>query len=162
MNDVYLLTGGNIGDRIQNLESAAKSIKKQAGYIRHLSSVYETAPWGLSEQTPFLNQVIQIATTLSPHALLANLLAIEKQLGRERFQKNGPRIIDIDILFYNKEVIATNDLQIPHPQIPNRRFVLTPLSEIAPNLLHPVINKSITELLNICPDQLSVEKYNGK
>lgn len=159
MHYAYLLTGGNIGDRIMNLEQACELIEKNTGTVLEKSNVYETAAWGVTEQDPFLNQVVLVSTTLPAEKLLDTLLYIEQQLGRKRIEKMGPRTIDIDILFYNSEIISSPHLTVPHPRIANRRFVLTPLNEIAPDFVHPVLKKTITELLEICPDQLEVKKY---
>ncbi|HLL44733.1 MAG TPA: 2-amino-4-hydroxy-6-hydroxymethyldihydropteridine diphosphokinase, partial [Segetibacter sp.] len=154
MNDAYLLTGGNIGNRLVSLQQACMKIEKQAGIVLQKSAVYETAAWGVTDQNLFLNQVLLVSTSLPPEELLHTLLHIEQELGRRRIVKMGPRIIDIDILFYNNEIISTPVLTVPHPQIANRRFVLTPLNEIAPCFVHPVLQKTITELLEICPDEL--------
>ncbi|HEX8461629.1 MAG TPA: 2-amino-4-hydroxy-6-hydroxymethyldihydropteridine diphosphokinase [Segetibacter sp.] len=159
MNQAFLLTGGNIGDRLNNLQKAAEAIEKQAGKIIKKSALYETAAWGKTDQSSFLNQVLGISTTLSATDLLATLLAIELELGRQRYEKMGPRTIDIDILFYNNDCINTKNLKVPHPQIAFRRFVLTPLNEIAPHFVHPVSGKTIKELLLECPDNLEVIKY---
>ncbi len=158
MNTVYLMTGGNIGDRLQYLNNASVEIERLAGKIVAKSSIYETEAWGYINQQPFLNQVLKIETELQPSKLLQTLLEIELQSGRERKIKMGPRTIDIDILFYNNEIITTPTLTIPHSQIQNRRFVLTPLNEIAANLIHPVLQKNIAELLNECMDKLQVNK----
>jgi 2-amino-4-hydroxy-6-hydroxymethyldihydropteridine diphosphokinase len=161
MNDAYLLTGGNIGNRLVSLQQACMKIEKQAGIVLQKSAVYETAAWGVTDQDLFLNQVLLVSTSLPPEELLHTLLHIEQELGRKRIVKMGPRIIDIDILFYNNEIISTPVLTVPHPQIANRRFVLTPLNEIAPCFVHPVLQKTIAELLEICPDELEVKKYSG-
>ncbi|HKG69644.1 MAG TPA: 2-amino-4-hydroxy-6-hydroxymethyldihydropteridine diphosphokinase [Segetibacter sp.] len=161
MNDAYLLTGGNIGDRLVSLQQACMKIEKQAGIVLKKSAVYETAAWGITDQNLFLNQVLLVSTSLPPQELLQTLLHTEQELGRKRIVKMGPRIIDIDILFYNNEIISTPVLTVPHPQIANRRFVLTPLNEIAPGFVHPGMPKTITELLEICPDTLEVRKYSG-
>lgn len=159
MNEAYLLTGGNIGDRFANLNKAGKLIQKYTGAIVKKSDVYETAAWGLIEQPAFLNQVLLISTFLKAEELLNTLLSAELELGRERLEKMGPRTIDIDILFYNTEIISSPGLVVPHPRIAQRRFVLIPLNEIAPDFVHPVLQKSIGELLSICPDELEVKKY---
>ncbi len=161
MNEAYLLTGGNIGDRLMNLRQACLKIEKEAGTVLKKSAVYETAAWGLTAQNPFLNQVLLISTSLAPEELLQTLLNIEQQSGRKRMVKMGPRIIDIDILFYNNEIILSAGLTVPHPQIANRRFVLTPLNEIAAGFVHPALQKTIAELLETCPDNLEVKKYSG-
>ena len=158
MNKAYLLTGGNIGDRRQHLSSAFASINKECGPVVKASAIYETAAWGKNDQPCFLNQVLEIQTSLLPRQLLKVVLAVEKKIGRVRQEKYGPRIIDIDILLYNDKVYQTPSLKIPHPQMQNRRFVLAPLAEIAPDLLHPGFKKTIRELLAICPDDLAVKK----
>ena len=159
MNEIYLLTGGNMGNRLHNMELAAGMIERTGGSIVKKSSVYETAAWGFTEQPAFLNQVFCITSDLKAEELLHRLLNIEQGLGRKRLQKMGPRVIDIDILFYGSQIISTPDLIIPHPRITERRFVLTPLNEIAPDFVHPVLHKRITELLQICPDPLEVKLY---
>jgi 2-amino-4-hydroxy-6-hydroxymethyldihydropteridine diphosphokinase len=126
--------------------------------VSNASSIYETAAWGKNDQPAFLNQVLEIETALSPPQLLKTILAIEENIGRVRQEKYGPRIIDIDILLFNDEVLHLPMLKIPHPQLQNRRFVLVPLAEIAPDLIHPVFKKTIAELLAICPDKLEVSR----
>ena len=159
MNEAYLLTGGNIGNRLANLQQAFEKIQQSAGAVLKKSAVYETAAWGLRTQNAFLNQVLLVLTTLEAEELLQKLLFIEQELGRKRIEKMGPRTIDIDILFYNNEIISSAGLTVPHPQIADRRFVLTPLNEIAADFVHPVLQKKISELLKICPDKLEVKKY---
>lgn len=161
MNDIYLLTGGNVGDRLQYLQKAYGLIKSKVDGVVKKSSIYETAPWGFTKQQPFLNQALCITTTLKPAELLHQLLCIELQLGRQRLEKMGPRVIDIDILFYGNEIISTLDLVVPHPRITERRFVLTPLNEIAPDFIHPVFNTTIHELLQVCADKLEVTVYEN-
>jgi len=159
MNDIYLLTGGNVGDRLSNLQKASDLIEKQVGQVLKQSLIYETAAWGLTEQASFLNQVLCVQSLLEPEELLTTILQIEQQLGRTRHIKMGPRTIDIDILFYNNEVISTPRLTVPHPEMANRRFVLTPLNEISPDFIHPVLGKTVAQLLQHCPDQLEVNIY---
>lgn len=158
MNYAYLLTGGNIGNRLKSLESALRNIETEAGHVLKKSSLYETAAWGVTDQAPFLNQVLFVSTLLDASELLQTLLKIELDSGRKRTQKMGPRTIDIDILFYNNEIISLPDLTIPHPQIANRRFVLAPLNEIAADFVHPVLHKNISELSDTCSDKLEVKK----
>jgi 2-amino-4-hydroxy-6-hydroxymethyldihydropteridine diphosphokinase len=159
MNEVYLLTGGNIGNRLEYLSKAKKAIEKRCGSILQESSIYETAAWGMEDQEAFLNQVLGIETSFNPQKLLKSILRIEEDLGRKRELKYGPRTIDIDILFFNDEVIDEQGLKIPHPEIQNRKFVLAPLNEIASNKIHPVFQKTISQLLAECPDLLTVNKF---
>ena len=158
MNKAYLLTGGNEGDRYLNMQQARTNIEHICGRLLLVSSLYETAPWGKPDQPDFLNQVLLVETALSPQALLAAIFSIEEKGGRKRTVKNAPRTIDIDILFYNRLVLEEPGLSIPHPGILYRRFVLEPLNEISPDFIHPVIGKSIHELLLECTDELAVKK----
>jgi 2-amino-4-hydroxy-6-hydroxymethyldihydropteridine diphosphokinase len=160
MNRAYLLTGGNLGDRMQYLTRAAAAIQENCGAIVRQSAIYETQAWGIKEQAAFLNQVIEIKTEMAANELLNNVLKIEESLGRVRTRKYGPRLIDIDILFFNEEVINTPMLTVPHPQLQNRRFVLEPLNEIAPDFMHPVLLKTIRQLLAGCTDPLTVNKIS--
>jgi 2-amino-4-hydroxy-6-hydroxymethyldihydropteridine diphosphokinase len=158
MNKSYLLIGGNEGDRLATLAIAREHIESAAGPILLSSSLYETAPWGKTDQADFLNQALAIATPLGAQALMAVLLEIEEKMGRRRKEKWASRIIDIDILFFNEEIIDEPALCIPHPEIPNRRFALAPMDEIAAEFIHPVLGISIHELLSKCPDQGNVKK----
>jgi 2-amino-4-hydroxy-6-hydroxymethyldihydropteridine diphosphokinase len=160
MNKAYLLTGGNEGDRYLNLQQARTNIEHICGRIIQVSSLYETAPWGNSNQADFLNQVLIVETQMNPHELLAAILFIEEKGGRIRTVRNAPRTIDIDILFYNQLVLDQPGLHIPHPRIAERRFVLEPLNEISPDLIHPVSGKSIRQLLQECKDELAVKKIS--
>jgi len=160
MNEVYLLIGGNMGNRLEYLSRAKENISKKCGSVLQESSIYETAAWGMEDQEAFLNQVLKIEASLTPEQLLKTILQIEEDLGRKRDLKYGPRTIDIDILFFNDEMIDQQGLKIPHPQMQNRRFVLVPLNEIAPQKIHPVLKKTITQLLAECPDSLTVNKFN--
>jgi 2-amino-4-hydroxy-6-hydroxymethyldihydropteridine diphosphokinase len=160
MRTAYLLIGGNMGDRIDFLSGAKELIALQCGEVLNTSSLYETAAWGNTNQPAFLNQVLQIQTALNARQLMRLLLKIETQMGRIRQQKYGPRIIDIDILLFNGEIHQQHSLQIPHPQMQNRRFALLPLAEIAPAIIHPLLKKSISALLKNCPDTLAVKKYS--
>lgn len=157
MNNVFLLTGGNMGDKRKNLLRAAKFIDQKLGHILSTSAIYETEAWGKIDQPSFYNQVLQFQTDYSPNEVLQEILAIELNMGRERIVKYGPRLIDIDILFYNYEVIETPELIVPHPQLQHRRFVLTPLAEIVPKYIHPLLQKTIAELLLDCKDLLQVK-----
>ncbi len=158
MNISYLLIGGNEGDRIETLVTAGKQIEAAAGAIRRRSSLYETAPWGKTDQAYFLNQALQIETGLDARELIKMLLGIEEKMGRKRTEKYGSRIIDIDILFFNDAIIREPHLVIPHPEIQNRRFALAPLEEIAATYIHPVLGVSVRELLINCTDPLAVKK----
>jgi 2-amino-4-hydroxy-6-hydroxymethyldihydropteridine diphosphokinase len=155
--NIYLLLGTNLGDRALNLDLARKEITVFS-QIMATSSIFKTEAWGKTDQPAFYNQVLEIATDLSPQDLLKKILATESAIGRIRDEKWGPRLIDIDILFYQNEVIEQVDLIIPHVGIPYRRFTLLPLQEIAPLLVHPVIKKNISTLLEECTDTLAVEK----
>ena len=157
MNTVYILTGANLGDRLANLQRAKECLGIETGNIVTSSSVYETEAWGNNDQPDFYNQVHIINTKLSAEQMMEKILVIEEQMGRVRGAKNASRIIDIDILFFNDAIINKMDLTIPHPEITNRRFVLTPLNELSPELVHPVLNKTINELLSTCKDPLSVK-----
>ncbi len=158
-NGIYLILGTNLGARLQNLAAAKLEINRLVGTIKNESSLYETAPWGVHDQPNYLNQVIEIKTKMPPHQLLTELLSIEKNLGRTRELKWEARIVDIDVLFYNDEVMNTNQLQIPHPRLHERNFTLIPLVEIARNFIHPVFKKSILTLLDESPDTLSVSHF---
>jgi 2-amino-4-hydroxy-6-hydroxymethyldihydropteridine diphosphokinase len=153
MTTAYLLTGSNLGHREEFLQKAFEQISLRAGRCSSVSSLYETAPWGKTDQPSFLNQAIKLETSLSPQELLNVLLEIELELGRTREEKYGPRTIDIDILLYGNELIQDPRLQIPHPQLGNRRFALLPLLELAPELTHPGRKISIKALLDQCPDE---------
>ena len=160
MNKAYLLIGGNIGDREGFLAAARKGIEESCGTISQQSSLYQTAAWGLTDQEAFLNQAIAVNTMLAADALLQAALSLEENIGRKREVRFGPRTIDIDILFFNNDVVQQEGLVIPHPQVQNRRFALVPMVEIAPELLHPVLNKTMKELLAECPDSLHVHKIS--
>ena len=144
---VYIALGTNLGDREQNLQTAKALLSRKADILQE-SSVYSTPPWGYLDQPDFLNQVIEISTRLKPIPLLRFLKGIEKHMGRVKRIVNGPRQIDLDILFYGDAVIETDDLQIPHPRMAGRAFVLVPLAEIAPALIHPLLNLSVQEMLS--------------
>jgi 2-amino-4-hydroxy-6-hydroxymethyldihydropteridine diphosphokinase len=158
MNRAYLLTGGNMGNREEQLATARDLINQQCGTVSKTSSLYETAAWGKTDQPSFLNQALEVETTLNARQLIRHILKIEKQMGRIRKEKYGPRIIDIDILLFNTEKYSYHFLKLPHPEMQNRRFALLPLAELAPDVMHPVLNKTIAELLKECPDKLPVKK----
>ncbi|MEQ8245702.1 2-amino-4-hydroxy-6-hydroxymethyldihydropteridine diphosphokinase [Fulvivirga sp.] len=156
---IYLLLGSNLGDRINNLQQAIKYIWSFSEIVK-ISSVYETAPWGVTDQPSFYNQVVEIKTATDPKSLLNEILKIEALIGRVRKEKWGARIIDIDILYYGDMKLHQEDLVIPHPGIAERKFTLAPLVEIAPDFLHPVSGKSNKEMLALVDDQLSVKKLD--
>jgi 2-amino-4-hydroxy-6-hydroxymethyldihydropteridine diphosphokinase len=158
MNHVYLLTGGNIGHRHQELSKAASKLAATCGPIIDQSSIFETAPWGKPDQAKFLNQALVIETTHSPKETLSRILEIEMSMGRKRQERFGARTIDIDIIFYNHLIIDEPGLKIPHPEMQNRRFVLEPLTEIAPAFIHPILHKTLRQLLEECKDPLEVKK----
>jgi len=143
---VYLGLGSNLGDRMSHLNQALQCLERRV-HLTAVSSVYETEPWGLKDQPYFLNLVAIGDTDLSPVDVLAFVKSIEQEMGRRPTLRYGPRLIDIDILFYDDQVIDHPGLQIPHPRLPERAFVLEPLAELAPDLVHPVLGLSITELL---------------
>lgn len=154
-----LLLGTNIGNRKQNLEEAAMLVDRQVSKLVERSSVYQTAAWGVEDQEDFLNQVITFNTELESEKLLEHILSIEKMMGRERKEKWGPRLIDIDILFIGTEIIDTPALKVPHPELQNRRFTLEPLNELMPDFVHPKLGTTIADLLANCPDTLPVTLY---
>ncbi len=160
MAKVLFLIGGNLGNREEILQKTVERIGDEVGKVTQLSSIYETAPWGFSHEQNFLNQVVAAETNLPPAAVLDKTQRIELELGRKR-KKNrySERTIDIDILFYDLEIMTTERLEVPHPRIAERKFALIPLNEIAGNLIHPVFNKRISDLLQVCPDELEVTKY---
>ena len=158
MQDIFLLLGSNLGERVEYLQKSVDMLNKGAGKVVNKSSYYETSAWGNTDQPNFVNQAINLHTSVAPMKLLEVIWSIENKLGRRRVEKWGARTIDIDILFYGCEVIKTPELTVPHKLIQERRFVLMPLFEIAPDLRHPVLNKTIKELLFELTDDLSVKK----
>jgi 2-amino-4-hydroxy-6-hydroxymethyldihydropteridine diphosphokinase len=147
MKTVYLALGANVGGREHNLQAAIDALHRGDLRITRISPVYETEPMGLRNQPWFLNLVVEAHTTLFPRQLLKRLHTIEKDLGRQRHVVNGPRTIDIDILFYGGFTIGTPELTVPHPRLHERRFVLQPLADLAPELRHPGSRKTVKELL---------------
>lgn len=155
----YLLLGGNLGEREDNLRKAIELIGSDIGSVEAQSSIYETAAWGKTDQPSFLNQAVAVATKFNALEVLEKALAIEQKLGRVRKDKWGERLIDIDLILFGDEVInIEGKLQVPHPQMQNRRFVMQPLAEIAPNVIHPGLGKTILELTEKITDNLAVKK----
>jgi 2-amino-4-hydroxy-6-hydroxymethyldihydropteridine diphosphokinase len=158
----YLLLGSNLGNRTKNLNEALFHLEKNNCPITNKSSVFESEPWGYTDSKWYYNLAVEVLTKLNPQELMEVCLEIEIKLGRKRNSTTyEARLIDIDILFYNDIIINSNSLQIPHPRIQNRRFVLLPLLEICQNLVHPILNKNISELLELCEDKGIVNKIKN-
>jgi 2-amino-4-hydroxy-6-hydroxymethyldihydropteridine diphosphokinase len=158
LKDIFILLGSNLNDPHKQLQTAFDFIQREIGPIVQKSSIYHSAPWGVSEQPDFLNQVLQVQTSLTAQQVLKANLSIEERMGRKREIKWGSRIIDIDILYFDHDIINDSNLKIPHPEIQNRRFTLIPLCEIKPDFIHPVLNVSNNALLLRCPDHLEVHQ----
>jgi 2-amino-4-hydroxy-6-hydroxymethyldihydropteridine diphosphokinase len=154
---VYLALGSNLGDRLANLKQAVSALSPQMD-VQAKSYVYETLPWGYEDQPKFLNQVIKAKTYLEPERLIKHIKRLEVTLGRKDSFQNGPRLIDIDILFYDDLILNTGSLVIPHPRLQERGFVLLPLMDIAPDLVHPVNQKSVREMAALSDIQ-GIEKF---
>ncbi|MFY0598046.1 MAG: 2-amino-4-hydroxy-6-hydroxymethyldihydropteridine diphosphokinase [Cyclobacteriaceae bacterium] len=158
MKGIFLLLGTNLGSKTENLQQALRLLQNGEVIVVDYSSVYQTKAWGNENQDDFLNMVIRVDSILSPIELLEHCQEVEKKMGRKRDEKWGSRIIDIDILYYDNIQSEETQLTIPHPGIALRRFTLTPLSEMIPSEMHPILNLTQKELLEICPDTLSCEK----
>ena len=161
MKAVYLSLGSNVGDRLQNLQTAITSLQREDLEVRRISSIYETAAVDYLAQPDFLNCVVEAQTSLMPMRLLKRVQAIERQMGRKRQVPKGPRNIDIDILLHGQSVVETAQLQIPHPRMDARRFVLEPLAELEPDLRHPVYRRTVREMLAVAPYQRVVRLPGG-
>ena len=160
-NTVYISLGSNQGDRLKNLQEAVDAIFKKVGLVQLIAKVYNTPALGF-EGPDFLNTCLVASTEKSAQEVLENLLEIETKMGRERLKSGGyeSRIMDLDILLFNNDIIHSNALMVPHPQMPNRRFVLQPLYEIGPKQVHPTLNQTISELLENCEDKSTLEPIN--
>jgi 2-amino-4-hydroxy-6-hydroxymethyldihydropteridine diphosphokinase len=161
MIKVFLSLGTNLGSKLANLSTAITEIDENIGHINQQSGIYETEAWGFNCEDSFLNQVVRVETSLEPLQLINHCLGIEKKMGRVR-NKGGnyeSRVIDIDILFYGEKIVSEENLQIPHPLLHKRRFILEPLNEIAPDLIHPLLGKPISKLLEECPDTGAVKVF---
>lgn len=156
--DVFLLLGANLGDRQATFQRAIELLSERVGTITLQSSLWETAAWGLTDQPNFLNQVLLVSTELPPLDLLVQTQAIEMELGRVRKEKWGARLLDIDLLYYGSEILDFPQLKVPHPYIPDRRFTLAPLAEIAPDFIHPSLGMIQQELLSQCVDNSVVNR----
>jgi 2-amino-4-hydroxy-6-hydroxymethyldihydropteridine diphosphokinase len=159
MHSVYLLTGSNLGNRLEQLEKAVQELEQYAGIIEKASSVFETEAWGKEGLPSHLNQALHLKTILSPFELLKVIHSIEEDLGRIRQEKWGVRMIDIDIIYFDDLIIASPTLQVPHPLMQVRNFVLQPLCEIAPDFVHPVLMKTNKELLQLSKDHLAANLF---
>ncbi len=159
MNKVYLQLGSNLGERDQFIAHAVNEISEHIGKINICSKIYESTPWRVDGQENYLNQIIKVETLLSAEDILSAALKIENQLGRVRIEKWGQRLIDIDIIFFNNEIIETPHLCIPHKHMHERNFVLHPLNDIAPDVIHPKYNKTVSELFNESKDTEDVVEY---
>ncbi|MGQ8338062.1 2-amino-4-hydroxy-6-hydroxymethyldihydropteridine diphosphokinase [Sunxiuqinia sp. A32] len=162
MAKLFLLLGGNLGNKEKIFATARQMLETELGKILQISAVYETEPWGFESDDLFWNQVIVIETEFSPTEVLVKTKSIEKELGRQRkAERYVSRLIDIDLLFYDDMVLHSTDLEIPHPRMIDRRFVLIPLNDIAPTLIHPIFKQNISELLENCTDLLEVKKLSN-
>ncbi len=164
MNTTHVLLGGNLGNVEKTFTECRNIIAKEIGTIIQQSSLYQSPPWGFRAHTYFLNQVVVVQSALNAEQILQRLLQIESQMGRVRGFEVGytSRIIDLDILFHNKEVIKTLTLEVPHPRLHLRKFTLFPLAELNSNFIHPIFNKTIAQLLSLCEDESSVEKISNE
>jgi 2-amino-4-hydroxy-6-hydroxymethyldihydropteridine diphosphokinase len=165
MHSVFLALGSNLGNRIENLQSAVENIIEQIGAIQSIAPLYETEPWGFNSDNWFVNTVIEIETVLKPMGLLNKCMHIETELGRKRNKTDlgySSRLIDIDILFYDKRIIDLPELVIPHKHLQDRKFVLMPLNDIAPDFMHPLTKQPVNVLLENCIDKMELVKIEHR
>lgn len=164
MAEVYLLLGSNLGKKSENIKNAVLAIGAKIGSVNDLSSLYQSPPWGFQHEEDFINQLIVVNTSLSAQDILRHILIIETAIGRVKNKFSEvyePRLIDIDILYYDDLVLDSDTLQIPHPQIQNRKFALIPLCEVNPDFVHPVLRICQSELLVLCQDSAKVVKIDS-
>src|SRR5262245_24826701 len=161
-HEAFLSLGSNVGDKAGNLEQARRKLEEAGVHLKGVSPVYLTEPVDYKQQDWFLNQVLRVSTALDPMQLLQSCLKIEEEMGRERWVAKGPRPIDIDVLLYQDLVLKSQALTIPHPRLHLRRFVLQPLTALAPELIHPLLQKPMIELLLGCPDTAQVRQLRDR
>lgn len=162
MEDVYLLLGANLSEREAQIAKARELIAREIGPLTGQSGLYESESWGgVGEQPDYLNQVVRLASALDPLEILGIIQRIEELLGRVRTLRWGARVIDIDILFFGKQLVDLPQLQIPHPRFQERNFAMIPMNELAPDFIHPRLNVQVSTLLEVSADRLGVRAYNG-
>ena len=161
MAEFYMSLGSNLGDRFSNLKKGIKSLRSKGLHIVSVSSIYETEPVDMPRGNSFYNLVVKAQSALSPDEVLHACFDVESHMGRVRAEKKEPRFFDADILFYDDLIFESESLTIPHPRLHLRKFVLVPLAEIAPDLIHPILKKSVSALLYECPDNSKVMKVNS-
>jgi 2-amino-4-hydroxy-6-hydroxymethyldihydropteridine diphosphokinase len=161
MARIYLALGSNLGDRLTNLQRAVSLLQRRVRVLK-VSDVYETEPWGVTDQPRFLNCALEGETTLTPPELLEYIKSFEQEMGRTASERYGPRVIDVDILLYDELIYLDERLEIPHPRMSERRFVLVPLAQLAPDTLHPVKKETMAALLARLPDEGDVRLYAAK
>ena len=160
MNIVYLQLGSNLGNREQLISYAVQQVLEHVGAVNSRSQIYESTPWRVDGQENYLNQIIEVRTCLSAEEILAVILTIENDLGRVRIEKWGERLIDIDIIFFNNDIIENSDLCVPHKHMHERNFVLVPLNEIASDFIHPKYNKTVSQLFDESKDTDKIVPYD--